>query len=230
MKAKIVFLALIVVVATAIGCSPVQPTLTAMPLPSTLIGPGAKALYHFSIAASGNTGISWKIITFQLTGSINVGGPVQMWVGATESADDGVYLTDARRNRVRLIDQKSMKVYDLATNTIVPGEYYITHTLGVAYVVFVATNEQVVATGTTTIYEFRGDIAYGGYPGDWLMIKIPSLAKKATTDRLDVVSRTGPVAFVWSNRSAVNHNDNTSDWSNEYGLSEFPLATLGLTR
>ncbi|MDP2926814.1 MAG: hypothetical protein Q8N65_01610 [bacterium] len=143
---------------------------------STLLGAGMKVLYRWTIAAEGGN-VGWRLVDFQLTGSIDAGGPMLMWVGGeeTKSANDGIYLTDAKGNRVKFIDKTSMRIYNLASNTIVPGEWRISHSPNSAFAVFVAYNEQMIPENSITPYEFRADLLYGGLPGDALLVQISGL-------------------------------------------------------
>ncbi|MDP3093135.1 MAG: peptidoglycan-binding domain-containing protein [bacterium] len=226
------------------------PTLAAGSLPSTLLSSGTKTLYKWTVSADAIGNIGWKAMMFHFSGSIHTDATTVRTIGTDDTTTiktDGVYMivaTDGAAD-TKLIDESSMKVYNSATNTQVAGAWYFrtdTDANGGTYAVFVATNEEVISYGTTNTYELRGDLAYGGYTGDAVLVRVPDLASSVATTTYALAFGTDNAAdsctsattvtksFAWSDRSAAGHAVTTSDWSDDYKVPSFPLSTLTLSK
>ncbi|MDP3093612.1 MAG: S8 family serine peptidase [bacterium] len=227
------------------------PTLAASSLPSTLLSSGTKTLYKWTVSADAIGNIGWKAMMFHFSGSIHTDATTVRTIGTDDTTTpvyDGIYMIvagAATNPDTKLIDESSMKVYNSATNTQVAGAWHFrtdTDANGGTYAVFVATNEEVIAYGTTNTYELRGDLAYGGYTGDAVLVRVPDLASSVATTTYLLAFGTANAAdsgttgttvtksFAWSDRSAASHAVTTSDWSDDYKVPSFPLSTLTLSK
>jgi hypothetical protein len=56
------------------------------------------------------------------------------------------------------IGWETLRIYDLATDSIIPGQWMISHSDRSTYVVFVAASDQIVGENTIKTYELRGDL------------------------------------------------------------------------
>jgi hypothetical protein len=223
------------------------PTLAASSLPSSLLSSGTKTLYKWTVSADAIGNIGWKALMFHFSGSIHTDATTVKTIGAdtAQAAPDGIYLITTAAADTKLIDESSMKVYNTATNTQVAGAWYFRTNIDTnagTYAIFVATNEEVISYGTTNTYELRGDLGYGGYTGDAVLVRVPDLASSVATTTYALAFGTANAAdsvasgaavtksFAWSDRSAASHAVTTSDWSDDYKVPSFPLSTLTLSK
>ncbi|OHA62431.1 MAG: hypothetical protein A2117_01270, partial [Candidatus Wildermuthbacteria bacterium GWA2_46_15] len=168
------------------------PTLAAGTLPSTLLSSGTKTLYKWTVSADPVAAVGWGAMVFRFTGSIHVDSTTVRTIGTDDTTTvrvDGVYMIVSGNGNAdtKLIDEATMKVYNSATNTQVAGAWYFrtdTNANAGTNAVFVPTAEEVVAAGTTNTYELRGDLEYGGFTGDAVLVNVPDLATAVVTGTL----------------------------------------------
>lgn len=226
------------------------PTLATGTLPSTLLSSGTKTLYKWTVSSDSVAATGWDGLVFKFTGSIHVDSTTVRTIGTDDTTTikvDGVYMIVSGDGNAdtKLIDEGTMKVYNSATNTQVAGAWYFrtdTDANAGTYAVFVPTAEEVVAAGTTNTYELRGDLGYGGFTGDAVLVNVPDLASAVATGSLAAVFGTANAAdsntnsttitksFAWSDRSNASHTTSTADWSDDYKVPGVPMSTLTLSK
>ncbi len=174
-----------------------KPTIATASLPTSNLTVGEKTLYRWTVSASEEGSIGWKMIAFNITGTLG-GLPIAASSGDPMQTIDGIY-TDQAGSLPNLKMINDFKVWNLTSNAQVTGTS--TDMNGVAasstgffvrcdtdasagyYLVFVPASEQQVAAGTTKSYELRGTVLSNDSltTGDAILTKIDDLATSATT-------------------------------------------------
>jgi hypothetical protein len=223
-----------------------KPVLASATLPSTTYGAGVKTLYRWTVTADSKGEIGWKKAVFSVSGSVSVASADSRTLGMGTSAGDFqnnlILMGTSTFTGVTAID--TFEVWDVTNNTQVSAsapQVYHGGSTGGAKVIFIATNEQIVAAGQTKTYELKGTTAYAGYAGDSVTTNIAALSAATSTAAYSTVAiGTGysaatstDASFVWSDRSGdttAAHSAATADWTNDYKVSGIPTTTLLLTR
>ena len=232
-----------------------KPTLASGTLPDATLGTGTKTLYKWTVSADSAADLSWKAVTFSMTGMMY--NTAFRTIGAddvTTPVYDGIYgIVDGDGTAdVKFIDETTTKVYNDATGVQVAGAFYYrsrvtTADTGGYYLVFVPTNEEEVGKGTTKTYRLDGDIANVVATGTGnlgnINVKIADLSSATVTNTYDLVAGANDadsitaaaasvpgVSFVWSDRSIANHGVGTADWADDYKVSGLPTTTLTMSK
>jgi hypothetical protein len=226
-------------------------TIAAGTLPSTLLSSGTKTLYKWTVSSDAQGATGWRTISFKFSGSIHTDSTTVKTIGSDDTAThyDGIYMitSGAGVADTQLIAESTMKVYNSATNTQVAGAWFFntdTDANAGSYAIFQATAEEVVAAGTTNTYEMRGDLGYGGFTGDAVLVSVPDIATAVATNTYALIATsanetvtiswgTSAVvdhSFVWTDRSDASHALTTTDWSNDYKVPGVPMSTLTLSK
>lgn len=186
------------------------PVINAVSLPSTYLSTGQIVLYRWTIKADGKSKIGWREIEFNISGTFN-GEPLTNDYFPIAAITGGA------------------QIWDAESNTRVIGIISSNHTADGSVIFFETTNEQVIAAGKTRVYELRGNIISPIKNGDVVSIKIN---KKSTSPLRGTYASllNTPGAFLWTDRSAINHSESTPDWANDYNVSGLPTAVLTLVK
>jgi len=100
-----------------------KPIIAAASLPNKALSTGEKVLYRWTITADQKGDISWQDITFEVSGSIQVGGE-KFFIGSkTEipALTDAVYIQSANDTLKKLILAESFRIFDVGTGEQIPG-------------------------------------------------------------------------------------------------------------
>ena len=178
-----------------------QPTIEAVDLTDTYLAVGDKTLYRWAVSADTKGNIGWKKIKFEVTGILN-----------------GVAVNSSQISEPKVFDVKT-------GNEILGSVAYADIPNGFA-IIFETDQEQFIEAGQVKNYQLRANVL-SVKSGDVISTKINSEAISFTAaDYASVL--TG--SFIWSDRSAANHSEATSDWLNDYKIPNLPATTLSLLR
>lgn len=178
-----------------------SPTITVGSLSSNYLSIGTRTLYRWTISADSGGDIGWKKIKFEVTGTLN-----------------GIVANSSRIS--------NLKVLDVKTGDEVTGNVTYTNTSNGFTINFVANNEQILSAGQFRAYQIGADIL-SVKSGDSILTKINSEATSLITTAYASVA-TG--SFIWTDRSATGHSEDTPDWINDYKVSGLPTTALSLDR
>ncbi len=210
------------------------PTLTAVPLSSTLTNATGEAIARVKVSADPAGDIGWGKMVF--TVSKSAGGTVGVTLGAT-STDISVYnITNGGNSVVNGFFATTTSNANTPNGLDVFGSGSSGGSL-----IFVPNSEQQVAAGSSATYELRAKVGGVGAGVSYVNVSIAANTANAavatgafpTEANTTGAPTTGPeeagaasYGFVWSDRSsiAIAHDQaNSLDWTNDYLLTGIPL-------
>jgi hypothetical protein len=177
------------------------PSITAGNLPSSVLAAGTQTLAAFTVSSTGGT-TAWAKIGFQVTIS-----------GAAENIVSG-----------------SFALYD-STNTAIPGTFnpiVLAAGSGSTLVTFTPTNPQEINASKS--YTLKAQIAGAIATGDSVSTAINHSAVTYVAPNTEATVAGTAATFVWSDESASSHSLTTTDWNNDYLVTQLPVGSFTLSK
>lgn len=125
---------------------------------------------------------------------------------------------------------QNFRLYDDATGQEVQGAVTALNTSAgdtTGSITFVADNEQSVSGSKT--YVLKASISGTIDSGDYVSTNIDS-GVNSHNDPTDYASVDADATFVWSDRSALSHSENTSDWNDDHLVRSLPTDSQNLLK
>jgi hypothetical protein len=196
------------------------PTVTLVTLPSTRLVAGTNTIAKFSIAADSAGPIGWKKMLFTVT--------------KTAATDLGGTST------IKLYDSAGTEIagtFATTSGSVAAGSNGMFAAAGTGgTLTFVAENEQQIAAGSSETYSLKDSVSgtNATISGTYVSTSIPSNTTSWTGPRIySTVAGTFGLSttpsFVWTDRSANSHAEDTADWNNDYKVVTIPSDTQTLS-
>ena len=186
---------------------------------------GTNAVFRFTVAASSNEGddVSWKKIQLKVT----MAGATMSAV-ATVGNDPGV----AGAGNLQIRDLSSNTSLDIATafsGSVTTSTGTSTITGGNSgFVTIILNAEQTIVAGASKDYEisltFANLTTGAGNSSAALLLNLQETSKSSATTFSGIETGTidGEPSFIWSDGSASQHSETTSDWANGFRVKVLP--------
>lgn len=203
-----------------------QPTLSVASAGDNLRA-GESAVLRFTVAADSKEQVAWKKVQVR----VSMTGATMTAVDAAPGLTGNVRLRDVTLGQ----NVNIATAFSGATNTT--GQAAITGG-NTNYVSLVLDQEQIVAAGGTKTYELSltfTDLAETGTVSSAVRLHLTEATLvNATTyanveESLTGASSADP-SFIWSDYSAANHSETTSDWANGVYVKELPSQNITTTK